>query len=246
MEKRCKVCGTAEKVNFDGMCQKCYEDSIEIHENETMEDAKNKTPKSFWKDKKNVAIVILSVLLVCGFLSIPKQNNLKELNAELSELKQQAESQILQIAELKDENQKIKTLENEKQNLTKEKEELTAKLEAVPSIEELQKTIEEKSAQIASLETQISTLTTEKTQLAEQNGTLQQQLSSAQKSTGTSTTSTTKSVNNTEETAGTVYITNTGSKYHRAGCSYLRSSQNAIGKNSAISQGYTACSIFYE
>ena len=38
MEKRCKVCGTAEKVNFDGMCQKCYEDSIEIHENETMEE----------------------------------------------------------------------------------------------------------------------------------------------------------------------------------------------------------------
>ncbi len=41
---------------------------------------------------------------------------------------------------------------------------------------------------------------------------------------------------------GTVYITETGSKYHRAGCQYLKYSQIAIDKSSAISQGYDACS----
>lgn len=39
----------------------------------------------------------------------------------------------------------------------------------------------------------------------------------------------------------TVYVTNTGSKYHRYGCSYLKSC-NSIDINSAIARGYTPCS----
>lgn len=39
-----------------------------------------------------------------------------------------------------------------------------------------------------------------------------------------------------------VYITNTGSKYHRAGCQYLKRSSYAIEKDDAISIGYEACS----
>ncbi len=45
-----------------------------------------------------------------------------------------------------------------------------------------------------------------------------------------------------QSTSQTVYITNTGSKYHRAGCQYLRQSQIAISLEKAKSQGYTACS----
>jgi hypothetical protein len=40
----------------------------------------------------------------------------------------------------------------------------------------------------------------------------------------------------------TVYITRTGKKYHRAGCSYLRSSSIPISLKNAKSNGYTACS----
>ena len=40
----------------------------------------------------------------------------------------------------------------------------------------------------------------------------------------------------------TVYITATGSKYHRYGCQYLRQSCYSISKSDAKAQGYTACS----
>ena len=39
-----------------------------------------------------------------------------------------------------------------------------------------------------------------------------------------------------------VYITNTGSKYHRDGCQYLRQSQHAITLGSALEEGYSPCS----
>lgn len=41
----------------------------------------------------------------------------------------------------------------------------------------------------------------------------------------------------------TVYVTDSGSKYHSAGCRYLWNSQNAIDINDAIAEGYTACSV---
>ncbi|MDQ1274037.1 MAG: competence protein ComEC [Planctomycetota bacterium] len=41
----------------------------------------------------------------------------------------------------------------------------------------------------------------------------------------------------------TVYITDTGSKYHRDGCRYLSKSKIAISLDEAKSQGYTPCSV---
>ncbi|MCJ7586737.1 MAG: fibronectin type III domain-containing protein [Candidatus Aminicenantes bacterium] len=41
----------------------------------------------------------------------------------------------------------------------------------------------------------------------------------------------------------TVYITNTGTKYHRDGCQYLASSKIAINLLDAKAQGYTPCSV---
>ena len=40
-----------------------------------------------------------------------------------------------------------------------------------------------------------------------------------------------------------VYITNTGKKYHRAGCRYLSKSAIPIRKKEAIARGYTLCSV---
>lgn len=40
----------------------------------------------------------------------------------------------------------------------------------------------------------------------------------------------------------TVYVTNTGTKYHRSWCSYLRNSKIAMDISKAKASGYTACS----
>jgi len=39
----------------------------------------------------------------------------------------------------------------------------------------------------------------------------------------------------------TVYVTRTGTKYHRAGCSYLRRSAIAVARSEAIKRGNTPC-----
>lgn len=62
------------------------------------------------------------------------------------------------------------------------------------------------------------------------------------------TSNTTTSTKNSELTsntvsASTVYITNTGSKYHNAGCRYLGSSKISINESDAKSRGYTPCSV---
>jgi methylphosphotriester-DNA--protein-cysteine methyltransferase len=43
--------------------------------------------------------------------------------------------------------------------------------------------------------------------------------------------------------AQTVYITKTGTKYHRASCQYLRKSQFAITMKEAVDRGYQPCSV---
>ncbi len=45
------------------------------------------------------------------------------------------------------------------------------------------------------------------------------------------------------ESGQTVYITDTGEKYHRSGCRYLKKSAHAIAKDRAVAQGYTPCKV---
>lgn len=46
-----------------------------------------------------------------------------------------------------------------------------------------------------------------------------------------------------EQQTITVYITDTGSKYHRSGCRYLWNSSNAVTLSNAKSWGYSPCSV---
>jgi len=45
------------------------------------------------------------------------------------------------------------------------------------------------------------------------------------------------------QSAGTVYVTNTGEKYHRAGCRYLSKSSIPMSLDDAQASGYTPCSV---
>lgn len=47
----------------------------------------------------------------------------------------------------------------------------------------------------------------------------------------------------TEVSSYTVYITNTGHKYHKNGCRYLRYSSHPISESKAKKDGYGACSV---
>lgn len=49
----------------------------------------------------------------------------------------------------------------------------------------------------------------------------------------------------TETVANTVYITNTGKKYHKGGCRYLSKSKIPTSLESAVDQGYGSCSVCY-
>lgn len=46
-----------------------------------------------------------------------------------------------------------------------------------------------------------------------------------------------------EDKSYTVYITDTGEKYHRSGCRYLSKSKYAISRDDARAQGYTPCKV---
>lgn len=46
-----------------------------------------------------------------------------------------------------------------------------------------------------------------------------------------------------DATTVAVFVTNTGGKYHRYGCRYLRESKNNISLAEAISRGYEPCSV---
>ena len=56
-------------------------------------------------------------------------------------------------------------------------------------------------------------------------------------------TTTTTIPPSSQEKEVTVYVTESGEKYHAAGCQYLRSSIILLSLESAVARGYTPCSV---
>ena len=96
-----------------------------------------------------------------------------------------------------------------------------------------QRFIDTRDEDIKKLKEENRELEEAKTNLENEKKALEEQLA---------TKTTTKKASSSTNTSYTVYVTNTGSKYHRSWCSYLRQSKHAIDKNTAVSRGYTACS----
>lgn len=120
--------------------------------------------------------------------------------------------------------------------------------------DESQPTIDGLKAQVASLteeknglQTQVDTLTSQKADLQKQVDTLKAGASSGSSSgsssSGGSSASVPAAYSSSDDQSETVYVTNTGSKYHSAGCRYLKKSQIPISLSEAKRQGYTACSV---
>ena len=120
--------------------------------------------------------------------------------------------------------------------------------------DESQPTIDDLKAQVASLteeknglQTQVDTLTSQKAYLQKQVDTLKAGASSGSSSgsssSGGSSASVPAAYSSSDDQSETVYVTNTGSKYHSAGCRYLKKSQIPMSLSEAKRQGYTACSV---
>ena len=121
-------------------------------------------------------------------------------------------------------------------------------------VDESQPTIDGLKAQVSSLteeknglQAQVDTLTSQKADLQKQVDTLKAGASSGSSSgsssSGGSSASVQAAYSSSDDQSETVYITNTGSKYHSAGCRYLKKSQIPISLSEAKRQGYTACSV---
>ena len=173
--------------------------------------------KNFWKDKKNIAIVILSVLL---FFSIGSSDD----NSTNSYLRNQVSDLSTQVKALEEENNKLNTSLNEFNSVPNETEEYKNKIARL----ELQ--VNELENKNSELEKEITSVKEEKSKL----------LTSQTKSVASTKP---ESVESSTSNSYTVYVTKTGAKYHRDGCRYLSRSQIAKSKNDAIAQGYTPCSV---
>ncbi|WP_455153083.1 hypothetical protein [Butyricicoccus sp.] len=121
-------------------------------------------------------------------------------------------------------------------------------------VDESQPTIDGLKAQVASLteeknglQSQVDTLTSQKADLQNQVDTLKAGASSGSSSgsssNGGSSASVPAAYSSSNDQSETVYVTDTGSKYHSAGCRYLKKSQIPMSLSEAKRQGYTACSV---
>lgn len=121
-------------------------------------------------------------------------------------------------------------------------------------VDESQPTIDGLKAQVSSLteeknglQAQVDTLTSQKADLQKQVDTLKAGASSGSSSgsssSGGSSASVPATYSSSDDQSETVYVTDTGSKYHSAGCRYLKKSQIPMSLSEAKRQGYTACSV---
>ena len=93
------------------------------------------------------------------------------------------------------------------------------------------------------LQTQVDTLTSQKADLQKQVDTLKAGASSGSGGSSSDSSSVPAAYSSSDDQSETVYVTETGSKYHSAGCRYLKKSQIPMSLSEAKRQGYTACSV---
>lgn len=196
--------------------------------------------KDFIQKKSLLIESILVAAIIVMFIAVIGTNGEKEsLASQYNELQAKSEetSQSLQT-QIKEKDSKI--TDNEKKITELQQEEKKNEInESIKTLEnEKQKLEEEKNA----LEGEKQTLTTQIEELKKTSSILTER-KNARASTSTSSSSVTTTAQNTN--SAIVYVTNTGKKYHRSNCSYLKKSKIEMNLSEAQSQGYTPCSRCY-
>ena len=171
--------------------------------------------------KTALVVVLLLGIAGSGFLGYSLYDSREENTLLADQMNVQAASMAAEIDDL---NSTISRLESSGGDKDSRIQELEAEVETLEEqVETLEAQLAEKSSSCASQSTGSS------------SGQTVSQSSGSASSSGSSSSS-------SETQSQTVYITRTGSKYHRNGCQYLRQSQIAISLSDAKARGYTACS----
>lgn len=215
-------------------------------------------PKKSWKSK----IIIIGFLVIL-FLFITnnfsQSNQPSETDIRISEIVQKLQDANLQIGTLHEQNSK---LTDENKNLAEKLQEANLQIASLQSqTNDLNQKLQSSNAQVTDLQKKNSQLENSMTEnddfyaLAER---IRQEIASTGKGTLIIETTTDDELNaetsysidlsnaptsSTITNSEIVYITDTGDKYHRDGCRYLRESKHEISRNNAVSQGYTPCSV---
>lgn len=199
----------------------------------------NNSKKSFWKNGKNIAIIILSFLLVCFIVAYGNSdaNKVEELTNQINELEQKnnelnskIEDNQKQITNLQNANKLLVEekgkLEEEKKTLETEKQELNTK------VEELEKISSTKNTKPTT--TPVATIS-------------QPQKSSSSSSSSTSSVSTSSSQSTSTSSSSTnsqmVWVGETGTKYHNQDCRTLKGKGHQITLQQAQAEGREPCKV---
>lgn len=156
----------------------------------------NKIKKVFWKDKKNIAIIILSTLLLFSFIALGENDNTSNetntLNSKLSNLEAS-----------------ISTLEKENQNLENEN----------------------------------TKLKQEKENLEIENQSLKKSSNQSQQTVVDTTTEKENTTQSSEDKSETVWVGESGNKYHTQNCRTLKGKGHEITLQQALAEGRQACKV---
>lgn len=204
---------------------------------------KNLTKKYKIKETIKTISIVLLLLIVFSYASTDSEQQNIELKQQIENISSENANLIANNKNLQ--NQISKTEDSQSNaNINTEKDNQIAVLQK--SIEDLHSDLENFENDKKQFEEQIKTLETENANLTTEISSLKSELNAkSSETTGTPTAQSSYTHENyahSNENCYTVYITDTGSKYHSSNCSYLKKSKHEIDKNSAISQGYTACS----
>lgn len=202
-----------------------------------------KQMKTLWETiLQKKAYTLIAILLVCilsgSFIFASTQDN---SSVQVSSLKKEVMSKSDEIDSLKKD---IESLDNKVVKLKKAKTDLTNELKNYQSEKThlkklnqkvilLQKKNENADEHNSKLKKKLAVLTQQVKELKQQKS----------PSDNGSHNNTAQSKDDTKEVM--VHITDTGTKYHCAGCSYLRESDYEISLSEAEERGYTPCSRCY-
>ena len=179
--------------------------------------------QSFWKDKKNIVIVILSGLLFITIVSYPNSNTNISNSQDINLISTVNELQL----EITDKENEIKTLQENNKSLIEKNEKLeNEKKELNLKSESSEKNVSKNSS---SQTNSYSKKTTSKY--------------SSPTSENISSPSKKQTSSSTKQTSKMVWVGETGTKYHIQSCRTLKGKGHQITLKQALAEGREPCKV---